>query len=63
MFEELRGIARHAEQQNEQLAEISLQQEPAPAPRSHSRIRPEVRNALIVGGVAVALVALLILIG
>lgn len=63
MFEDLRGIARHAEQQNEQLGEISLRQEPPESPASSPRIRPEIRAALMVAGGAVLIVALLILIG
>lgn len=64
VFEDLRGIARHAERQNEELAEISLQQEPPAHPSATtSRIRPEIRAALIVAGSAVGIVALLILIG
>lgn len=60
----MRGIARHAERQNEELAEISLQQEPpAHSSASTSRIRPEIKAALIVAGSAVGIVALLILIG
>jgi hypothetical protein len=62
VFDDLRGIARHAEQQNEQLADISLQQEPLRAP-SNSRISPQIRLALYIAGGAVLLVALLILLG
>jgi hypothetical protein len=62
VFEDLRGIARHAERQNEQLADISLQQEPI-RPASTSRISPEIRLALYIAGGAVLFVALLILLG
>jgi len=62
VFDDLRGIARHAEQQNEQLADISLQQEPI-RPASTSRLSPEIRLALYIAGGAVLLVALLILLG